>query len=387
MVSLVLDSPCAQLDSLLELVCVELQLTDTQHADAERSYGAVGEWLDAPNSTLAKYRPRIFPLGSKALGTAVKPRQREEFDVDLASLLQIAWREADPSRVYQMVLERLAENEVYRPMIIQKERCIRLDYAGQFHLDVIPACPAPRPGMPWGELAIVIPDRARRIWVPTNPRGFIRWFFSRAMPAEQHRLAASVEPLPPNVAAQNKTILHRSVQLFKRRRDVHFDGDEFAPRSILLTTISGLSYLGEASLSESVVNILDRVDAAACAHVGSEPPVIANPTDASENLARHWREDQRHFEKFVEYVAVFQDGMRRLREARGMERIARVLNELFDPTGSGVVSRAVRAYADTFQKARSANEIRVPRREPRLTTVAASPAALGVPATRFYGDV
>ncbi len=376
----------AQLDALLELVCVELQITRTQYDDAERSYRAVGEFLDQPGTSLARFRPQVFPQGSMAIGTTNKPRHGEEFDVDLVCLLlRLDPSRADPEAVYAAVLERLRESDRYRPKLTPKPRCIRIDYAGQFHLDVIPACPSPRSGVPWGELAIVIPDRQRRIWVSTNPRGFALWFRMRAVPAEAQRLAASVEPLPPNLGLGQKPILHRVVQLFKRRRDVHFNGSEFAPCSILLTTIDGMLYDGEPSVSNAVDRILESVATWAARSNGSGPPVIPNPTDPTENLARRWREDQRHFTSFVEYVAVFQDGMRRLRSARGIDRVAEILDELFDPAGSGVVQRAVEAYTARFQRGREKQEIGFLPAQSGLVAVAASPRARTIPRNNFFG--
>lgn len=386
MLALNLESVNAQLDALLEFVCVELQLTQTQYDDATRSYTAVGEFLDQPGTTLAPLVPTIFPQGSMSLGTTNKPRDDEEFDVDLVChLLGLDPTRVDPTAVYEAVLQRLSESDRYRPKLRPKDRCIRIDYAGQFHLDAIPACSSPRRGVPWGELAIVIPDRDRRLWVPTNPRGYALWFRTRAVPAEAHRFAASVEPLPPNLGLSAKTALHRVVQLFKRRRDVHFNGGEFAPRSVLLTTIDALLYDGERSLLKAATHILDELVVWGARWNGSGPPIVANPTDPNENLARHWREDHRHFTAFVEYATAFQDGMARLQAARGTERIAEILDELFDPRGSGIVRRAVEAYTTRVQQGRERREIGFVPRRIGLVSVAAVPRARTIPPNNFFG--
>ena len=94
-----------------------MQLTNSQYQDAERSYRAVGEWLSAPGSQLRAYDPDIIPQGSMALGTTVKPRQREEFDVDLICRLNIDWTRVGPTSVYTLVAERLCEHETYRKML------------------------------------------------------------------------------------------------------------------------------------------------------------------------------------------------------------------------------------------------------------------------------
>lgn len=51
-----------QLDDLLDRACGTLELSPTQHNTAEGGYGAIGEWLSAPGSALALFRPgRLVP--------------------------------------------------------------------------------------------------------------------------------------------------------------------------------------------------------------------------------------------------------------------------------------------------------------------------------------
>lgn len=386
MLSSALDSDADQLDALLELVCVELQLTPTQHDDATRSYMAVGEYLDEESSDLAAFSPEIFAQGSMAIGTTNRPRQGEEFDADLVCLLhEIDPMQTKPSEVYEAVLRRLSESDRYAPKLKPKDRCIRIDYAGQFHLDVIPACPSPRAGAPFGEQALVIPDWDRSIWVPTNPRGYADWFQGRATLLEESRFAASVQPLPARQSVSEKSVLHRVVQLFKRRRDVQFNGGDFAPRSILLTTLDGLLYEGERSLLAAITGTLGRLQAQAVCSEASRPPTVANPTDPKENLARHWREDRRHFTSFVNYVGEFVDGMQRLSAARGTPEIAAILSELFDPQGTGIVRRAVEAYTARFQSSREQQQVRFVPGGGGLVTASAVPHARVIPRNTFFG--
>ncbi len=68
---------------MLNAICKYLQITRAQFEKAVTSYRAVGEWLQAPGSELHVYRPEIYPQGSMALLTTVRPWTNEEFDVDL----------------------------------------------------------------------------------------------------------------------------------------------------------------------------------------------------------------------------------------------------------------------------------------------------------------
>ncbi len=120
------DSATAQLDQLLQEVTVALQLTPTQYRLAEERYRAVGSWLGDPASTLAGLRPIIYPQGSMALQTTVKPREAEEFDLDL--VLQVEPISQDPLALYKRVYRRLADHGAYVQKLERMKRCIRLNY-------------------------------------------------------------------------------------------------------------------------------------------------------------------------------------------------------------------------------------------------------------------
>lgn len=74
-----IPQPNADLDFLLAQVAKALQLTRDQYALAAEHYGAVADWLGGTGSVLAPFRPWIYPQGSMALETTVRPRMREEY--------------------------------------------------------------------------------------------------------------------------------------------------------------------------------------------------------------------------------------------------------------------------------------------------------------------
>jgi len=159
-----------KLDALLDQVCRALQLTPTQYLDAKKKYEAVGEWLGAEGSLLQLFRPVIYPQGSMRLGTTNRPWRREEFDLDLVCQFH-GCGNANPLAVYDAVHVRLAGHGTYKPILEKKKRCVRLNYAGDFHLDILPACPDPSRG----GSCVRVPD----CWMPSNPIGFAARFFDR----------------------------------------------------------------------------------------------------------------------------------------------------------------------------------------------------------------
>src|SRR5262245_45844429 len=131
-----------QLSDLLLRICRSLQITATQHKAAEDHYNAIGSWLADPRSGLYRFRPQIYPQGSFRIGTTVKPRKRDEYDVDLVCELQADPRLFPaPVMLLNLIESRLREHGDYATRLERKNRCIRVLYARDFYLDILPGCP------------------------------------------------------------------------------------------------------------------------------------------------------------------------------------------------------------------------------------------------------
>jgi hypothetical protein len=210
-----------QFDDLLTRICSKLQISPTQHQLAETRYHAIGEWLSADGSRLAKYNPQIYAQGSLRIGTTVKPLFAQEYDLDLVCEIHVdPLLFPNPVELLNLVEGRLREHQIYNEMIERKNRCIRINYAGDFHLDILPACPDTASGA----TCVVVPDREARCWKHSNPKGFASWFDATAAEVrpEFKRFA---EPLPEQVAAEDMVVLKLVVQLLKR--DVHYYQEVF----------------------------------------------------------------------------------------------------------------------------------------------------------------
>jgi len=73
---------------------------------------------------------------------------------------------------YQLIGERLRANGTYASMLEAKNRCWRLIYAGDFHMDIIPAIP----DLERGNTAILVPDREVTDWTKSDAKGYAVWF-------------------------------------------------------------------------------------------------------------------------------------------------------------------------------------------------------------------
>ena len=338
-------SASIQLDFLLEGVAGSLQLTKTLYSDVESKYRAVTNWLSKPDSPLVTFKPTIYPQGSMSLQTTVKPRAQDEFDLDLVCLLEID-PTVGPARLFQLVRQRIADNAKYKPILQVRPRCIRLNYAGQFHLDIIPACPNPQEG----GTAILIPDRELQSLKNSDPKGYIRWFDGRCEQGRSIYAKEGVEPLPDN--GGRKACLRLITQLTKRHRDVVYEDDPAAPSSIALTTLLGNTYRGEVVCTDALLSALDEV--AALINGTQGILVISNPVDPSENLARKWTPaTHRRFRKFVLH---FRDRMKHLLTLQGMQAVQAELAVLF---GEAPARASIHALAEKVNDDRSSGRLSV----------------------------
>ena len=370
-----------QLDILVEALCIQLSLTPTQHAIGSRAYQSLGDWLSDGASSIAQFCPSVYPQGSLPLGTAVKPRHGDEFDADGVCLLTRRYEALAPAAVYELVLARIREHALYRQKIEPLERCIRINYEGNFHLDIVPAVPGDA-----FSTRIRIPSRDRMRWQSSNPKGYESWFHSReTVQRLLGSIRADAEPMPAAPDPSHKPPLQRSAQLFKRRRDVYFDSaPDLAPKSILLTTLVADNYVGQRLVTDATVEILSRL--AAQLPIGV-PPRVDNPSNPGENLARHWAEDHGAYNAFLNFRADFQNRMAGLQNLRGLDRIAAALRELFDPDGAGgFVDRAVASTTASFQVARMGGQIGLAPRNSGLVSRATVAAATAIPRNSFFGD-
>ena len=213
------------IDQLLDTVCVTLQIAPAQFDRAKEQYQAVSEWLAAPASSLQPLRPEIYPQGSMASRrTTVKPRASDEFDVDL--VLELQAPTADPMSLYGAVERRLREHSEYCARIERKRRCLRLNCASDFHLDVLPA----RPDVRLGGTCIEVPDRRLEAWKPSNPKGYAMWFEGRCETGPSALAKRKHVPLPEPLPEHLTRALRRGMQLLKRRRDILFKDTALAPR-------------------------------------------------------------------------------------------------------------------------------------------------------------
>lgn len=376
------DTRQTELDEIVAELAASLQLTDTQFNRAETSYRAVGKWLQAKDSPVSEYYSSIFPQGSLRLDTTVKPLKAAEFDLDLVCLLD--WPRAKPLDLYDLLLDRMKDHGKYAPITRQNNRCIRLEYGGDFHLDIVPAIYDPN--CEPGSTCILIPDREKKDFRPSNPKGYATWFEQttiRQIKAAAELSRGDMEPLKAPVPYDAKKPLRITVQLLKRWRDVAFSGRmHLAPSSIVLTTLAGTLYAGHQRSSEALMSILDGI----CEWAQKEDIKLRNPSNDQEWITDRWHDKPEMYDAFVKGVTEFRSQWYDIFTFGKFPKLSNQLKELFEEQP---VQAAMAKFASRRLEIRQDGKMGMERTTGRLatTTSVIVPAAITpVKPHRFFGQ-
>ena len=360
---------------ILELICNRLQITPTQHLLAEEKYKAVGNWLRAKESPLYRYEPTIYPQGSFRIGTTVRPIEHEEYDVDLVCHLLNDGSILDPMKLLNDVYERIVSNDMYKPPISEKKnRCVCINYKGNFHLDILPARSDPQVH----KNHILVPDKKTQKWTASNPIGYAEWFKERAKVLIELLEKARIDPLPRYETLSDKLPLQQTVQLLKRwNRLVFKDNDDCLTPSIVLTTLAANKYNKELLITMALSNIVDGILEEA--RITSGPIIVLNPTNPKERLSEKWIENPDRYRSFIKALSQFKKEWDALFHVSGLHNIAAGLNRLF---GEEVVRESVKDFGKATQANRKVEAIGI-NKSGMLTGLGA--AITAIKPNTFYG--
>ena len=380
----------AQLVGVLEQICRSLELTDAQYQMAKDRYEGVGRWLAASDDHLLKALS-IYLQGSTAIGTTVKPIGRNEHDVDLVAH-NPALGLIPPPTLKGAIGDRLRANGNYAPLLEEKPRCWRLNYANEFHMDITPSIrnPACDNG---GEL---VPDKALKEWKASNPRGCKTLFQRRAKLQPRIRLLkadgrvhAGIEPYP--AAGGLKGVLRRSVQIGKRHRDVYFEviDPRLAPISVIVTTLMSQSYeycvrqFTYDSEFDLLCDVVRHMPAFIDTRIvdGRRQFFIWNETTSDENFAERWNRDPGLAEAFFAWHHDVLADLEKLADIRGLDMLSKSLRDSFGPAP---VSKALDALTEKVSSARHAGTLSA---APAVgLTASSAAAATSVRPNTFFGS-
>jgi len=394
---------------ILETLGKTLDITETQYNAAVSSYGAVGEWLAKPESSLALYKPIIRPQGSFMLGTMIKPIcEDDDLDIDLVCELtgkNLQWTQY---HLKQAVGNRLKANETYKNMLDDEgRRCWTLLYAdnANYHMDILPslvcngyntilekALSDSSQSVNYDSLAIRITDKEQanyytdtvaEKWMKSNPFGYAKWFFNEATISQEKGLmfSASINPVPKY--QKEKLPLQRVIQILKRHRDMMFNGDDDKPISIIITTLATLAYKKETSTIDALINIVDNmgnhIEERYDHNSGKYIKWIANPVNSEENFADKWVEYPQREKNFYKWFDQVKQDVHHITQQRGQYNISEAMKK---PFGESAVAKTFSILGEENYNLRQSGNLKMSTG----TGILSSIGTVKVPPHNFYGS-
>ncbi|MGC5000058.1 SMODS domain-containing nucleotidyltransferase [Streptomyces sp. DT195] len=242
--------------------------------------------------------------GSWAHRTIIKPvaGKNDEFDADFLLTLEVIdeWEDS-PEEYLNLLFDALKRSSIYKPKVIKKNRCVRINYANDCHVDIVPHLV-----LDDGREVIVNSEEA--IFEETNPKGYTDWM------KERDRLAQGN--------------LRKVIRLLKYLRD---SKDTFSVPSVILTALLGEHVqIYDAKnryrdVPTTLVNLVE--DLSAWLDLNPIMPSLSDPSCPQTTFNHRW--DQDKYTNFATCMRSFTKRMRDAYDEEDKETSVRLWQDLF----------------------------------------------------------
>jgi hypothetical protein len=190
-------------------------------------------------------------------------------------------------------------------------------------------------------------------WMKSNPFGYAKWFFQRAIysSTKMFALSESVDPVRP--FQKEKMPLQRAIQLLKRHRDIMFSSDEYdsenRPISIIITTLASKAYDKSENIVDTYVNIVSKmrsyIETRLNQKTGQYERWVSNPVNDEDNFADKWAEVAQKEEYFYAWLDKLEEDLGTIKNSQGVG--LQRLNESFSMQyGDKLVNKAFASYGE-----------------------------------------
>ena len=215
--------------------------------------------------------------GSYATRTVIKPvADNDGYDIDL--MVYIKDDGSDPAELIERVAECLSERKFYSDHRKVMTRCVKVQYASQFNIDVVPC--VERSGSKW------ICNKQTNKWEATDGTGHREWYNDQNRKSHGH--------------------LKKVTRLYKYMRDFK---NTFTVASVAMTTLAGMAVEAtDAKKLNTLPNALEAISEWVDEYLQSHPtPSLQNPALPTETFDRHWTQNQyenfcRRFRRYTEQI-------------------------------------------------------------------------------------
>ena len=300
--------------------------SEEQFEQQQERWNALADHLLADLRERSGYEMRSWLQGSYKFATQVRPaRKGAEFDIDLGVYFQWAGDPEDGNRtakafkrVVQASLDAYEDDEVLEVTQPAKNRCSRIRFKGDFHIDV----PSYHLDADRDQRTLATEENG---WEDSDPKALYTWFKD-----------AFSEDIRPTV--------RRQIRYVKIWAQLKFS-DERRPSSTLLTVLVAEALEGRANLppdDELLGEVLDQI---ASRLAGSAS--VLNPADTGEDLLARLSEDSiREFlERLDDFVAVAKRALGAIDEVSAADHWADAFEHFFPlPEATSLEETAKSAY-------------------------------------------
>lgn len=299
-----------QREELLARIAQSLQLDNTRRKRMEDAYSSISTLLNEDEDFFKGIDIDVYAHGSTGIGTTCKPLNSSEFDLDIVVHIKSPYYLYKAEDIYNALYKKISDDGRYKDKVEKKKRCVRINYTGDFHMDILPGCVV----FSYDEQTIKVPDRELKNWVTSSPKGYSEWFLTKSNNVVQPILEgyykdliknrAEVQDLPEDDFYTKKP-LQRSVQLVKRYRDIFFEKNtDYATSSIVLTTLMGQFYQGENSIYSTIENVVGKIKSAYANAINAKMRFkVLNPVNGEEDFTDKWTD--KHYTFFNDFIIDF----------------------------------------------------------------------------------
>jgi hypothetical protein len=246
----------------------KVNLSDARITQLNERVAAITNFLQTGEDQFAQNFIDVLPQGSYAHRTIINPvQQNDEFDADL--LLEMDEVEGWEAEDYvQELYTVFRSSATYRDMVSRHARCVKVDYANAFHIDVVPYMER------HGEHYIT--NRDENLFELTNPEGYNEWLDGK------NRLASGR--------------LVKVIRLMKYLRDFK---NTFDCKSVILSILLGNSVndaaaWGDDSQYKDVPSALKSIIGSLDDYLQDNEvmPSIDDPSEPSQNFNHRWTQEK-----------------------------------------------------------------------------------------------
>lgn len=291
-------------EEIYNQIAQKIQLTETMKNLAGKRYETIASLIHNNISP----EPDIYAQGSFKMKTTSKPYESEEYDIDFIVEIESNYFEGLTPEQALTKLQKLFDTDLYRDKVEIKNRCLRIKYANEFHMDFTPVFKK--------KDIIMVPDKKYNKYTESNPKEYMDWFetiacnynkdFYNQYTEKLETIRSEIEELENDIFVV-KPPLKRAIQLIKRARDVYFHDKDYSPSSILLTTL----YTRYTDSSYSTINEILQNVTMVLLNNGKEIDAT-NPTLKEEDFSKVWNEDKNYYTHYIEFLRYFSESLSNL---------------------------------------------------------------------------